>query len=87
MASITDSQKILLEELIEYACDGSPILVKTPGLLFSARKHESYIIWIVIYREKKHSLISWLNEFNYVSELIFKFIHATDKELNNEGNS
>ena len=81
MASITDSQKILIQELIEYATDGSPILVKTPDLLFSAREHESFVIWIVIYRKKKYSLISCLNDFDYVNQLIFKFIHYTDKEL------
>lgn len=87
MSSINESQKILLQELIEYACDGSPILVKTPDLLFNARRHESLIIWTVIYRNKKHSLVSYLSEFNYANESIFNFIHTTDKELNDESNS
>ena len=81
MASITESQKILIQELVEYAIDGSPILVKTPDLLFSTREHESFVIWVVIYRGKKYSLISCLNDFNYVNQLIFNFIHNTDKEL------
>lgn len=87
MPPITDSQKILIQELIEYATDGSPILAKMPGLLFSAREHESFVIWIVIYREKKHSLISHLNDFNYVNQSIFNFIHNTDKEQDETGNS
>lgn len=81
MPFITESQKILIQELVEYAIDGSPILVKTPDLLVSAREHKSFIIWIVIYRGKKFSLISCLNDFNYVIYLIFKFIQHTDEEL------
>lgn len=81
MVHITESQKILIQELIEYTIDGSSILVKTPELLFSAREHKSIIIWVVIYRGKKHTFFSCLNDLDYANRSIFNFIHDTDKEL------
>lgn len=81
MAHITESQKILIQDLVEYAIDGSSILVKTPELLFSAREHNSIIIWVVIYRDKKHTLFSCLNDLHHANRSIFNFIHDTDKEL------
>lgn len=81
MASITESQTILIQDIIAYARNGCPILVKTPDLLVSVRKIESFISWVVVYRGKKHSIISCLNEPDYVNYLIFKFIKSVDVEL------
>ena len=37
MVSIDESMKIFLQEIVEYACEGNDVLVKTDNLLFNAR--------------------------------------------------
>lgn len=80
MASIDESTKIFLQDLIEYACDGREVLVKTNGFLFSTNIKSPFTTWIMIYKKQRFSLVVETGNFNIVNSAIANFILNTDKE-------
>lgn len=87
MESIDESLKIFLQEIVEYACEGNDVLVKTNNLLFNARTISPFTAWVVIYKSQRLSLVTSTENFADAISLIFNFIHTTDKESNESGNS
>lgn len=79
MASIDESTKIFLQDLIEYACEGREVLVKTNDFLFSTIK-SPFTSWIMIYKKQRFSLVVETGNFNIVNSAIANFILNTDKE-------
>lgn len=80
MASIDESTKIFLQDLIEYACEGREVLVKTNDFLFSTNVKSPYTTWIIIYKKQRFSLVVESGNFNIVNSAIANFILNTDKE-------
>lgn len=80
MASIDESTKIFLQDLIEYACEGREVLVKTNDFLFSTRVKSPFTTWIMIYKKQRFSLVAEIGNFNIVNSAIANFILNTDKE-------
>lgn len=80
MASIDESTKIFLQDLIEYACEGREVLVKTNDFLFSTNVKSPYTTWIIIYKKQRFSLVVEPGNLNIVNSAITNFILNTDKE-------
>ena len=87
MASIDDSMKIFLQEIVEHACEGNDVLVKTDNLLFNARIISPFTAWVVIYKAERFSLVTSTENFDVAISSILNFIHTTDRESNESGNS
>lgn len=87
MASIDESMKIFLQEIVEYACGGSDVLVRTNNLLFSARTNSPFTAWVVIYKEQRFSLVTSTENFDVAISSILNFIHMTDRNSNESDNS
>lgn len=87
MASIDESIKIFLQEIVEYACEGNDVLVKTDNLLFNARTISSFTAWVVIYKAQRLSLVTNTENFDVVISSILDFIHTTDRISNESDNS
>ncbi len=82
-----NSLKWLLNNIIGYATEGNAIIVKTPSITLSARKVESFVSWIVIYKKKKFNLIGEIGETDIIFQSITSFISNVDKESNDADNS
>lgn len=87
MESIDESLKIFLQEIVEYACEGNDVLVKTDNLLFNARTISPFTAWVVIYKAERFSLVTSTENFDVAISSILNFIHTTDRESNESGNS
>lgn len=87
MASIDDSMKIFLQEIVEYACEGNDVLVKMDNLLFNARAISPFTAWVVIYKAQRFSLVTSTENFDVVISSIFDFIHTIDRISNESDNS
>lgn len=87
MASIDESMKIFLQEIVEYACEGNDVLVKTDNLLFNARTILPFTAWVVIYKAERFSLVTSTENFDVAISSILNFIHTADRESNESGNS
>lgn len=82
-----NSLKWLLNDIIGYATEGNDITVKTPSIVLSVRRIESFVSWIVIYKKKKFHLIGEMGETDYIFSSITSFINDVDKEENDGSNS
>ena len=78
MASIDESTKIFLQDLIEYACEGKEVLFKTHNLLLSTNIKSPFIAWNVIYKGQRFSLVIETGLFDVVNSAISNFILNTD---------
>lgn len=87
MVSIDESMKIFLQEIVEYACKGNDVLVKTNNLLFNARTISPFTVWVAIYKAQRFSLVTSTENFDVAISSILNFIHTTDRESNESGNS
>lgn len=87
MEFIDESLKIFLQEIVEYACAGNEVLVKTNNLLFNARIISFFTAWVVIYKGQRFSLVTSTENFDTVISAIFNFIHETDRNSNESDNS
>ncbi len=87
MASIGESTKIFLQDLIEYSCSGNAVLVKTENLLFSTVITAPYMTWIVIYKGQRFTVTEELGSFDTVNESIFRHILETDRKTDGTVNS
>lgn len=87
MEFIDESLKIFLQEIVEYACAGNEVLVKTNNLLFSAQIISPFTAWIVIYKGQRFSLVTSTEKFDIAISAIFNFIHETDRNSNESDNS
>jgi len=87
MASIGESMKIFLQEIVEYACEGNDVLVKTDNLLFNARTISPFTAWVVIYKGQRFSLVTSTENFDVAISAIFNFIHTTDRISSESDNS
>ena len=87
MESIDESLKIFLQEIVEYACGGNDVLVRTNNLLFNARTNSPFTAWVVIYKEQRFSLVTSTENFDVAISSILNFIHTTDRNSNESGNS
>lgn len=87
MASIDESTKIFLQEIVEYACEGNDVLVKTNNLLFNARTISPFTAWVVIYKAQRFSLVTSTENFDVAISAIFNFIHETDRNSSESDNS
>ena len=82
-----NSFKWLLSEIVEYAAKGNDIIVKTPSIVLSVRQFDSFVSWIVLYKEKKINLISEIGETDTVFYSISSFINDIDSGDNDADNS
>lgn len=87
MESIDESLKIFLQEIVEYACEGNDVLVKTNNLLFNARTISPFTAWVVIYKAQRFSLVTCTENFDVAISSILNFIHTTDRISNESYNS
>lgn len=87
MASIDESMKIFLQEIVEYACEGNDVLVKTDNLLFNARTISPFTVWVMIYKAQRFSLVTSTENFDVAISSISNFINMTDRNSNESGNS
>lgn len=87
MEYIDESLKIFLQEIVEYACEGNDVLVKTNNLLFNARTILPFTAWVVFYKGQRFSLMTSTENFDVAISAIFNFIHETDRNSNESGNS
>lgn len=87
MASIDESTKIFLQEIVKYACEGVNVLVNTNNLLFSARTISPFTAWVVLYKEQRFSLVTATENFDVAFSAIFNFIHTTDRNSIESDNS
>lgn len=87
MASIDESMKIFLQEIVEYACEGNDVLVKTNNLLFNARTISPFTAWVVIYKAQRFSLVTSTENFDIAISSIINFIHSADRKSNESDNS
>lgn len=87
MASIDESLKIFLQEIVEYACEGNDVLVKTDNLLFNVRTISPFTVWVVIYKAQRFSLVTSTENFDVAISSILDFIHTTDRISNESDNS
>lgn len=84
---MNNALKRLISDIIGYATEGNSIIVKTPSIVLSVRRVESFVSWIVIYKKKKFHLIGEVGETDYIFSSITSFINDTDKEENDGTNS
>lgn len=82
-----NSLKLLLINIIRYAAEGNDIIVKTPKIMLSARRIDSFVYWIVIYKKLKFQLIGEIGEMSTIFYSITSFINDTDKKSNDADNS
>lgn len=82
-----NSLKSLFINIIRYAAEGNDIIVKTPKITLSARRIDSFVSWIVIYKKLKFQLIGEIGETSTVFYSIIRFINDTDRESNDADNS
>lgn len=82
-----NSLKRLINDIIGYATEGNAIIVKTPSIVLSVRHFDSFVSWIVLYKEKKFNLISEMGETDIIFQSIISFISGVDKESNDADNS
>lgn len=87
MASIDESMKTFLQEIVEYACEGNDVLVKTGNLLFNARIISPFTAWVVIYKAQRFSLVTSTENFDVAISSIINFIHSTDRKSSESDNS
>lgn len=87
MVSIDESMKIFLQEIVEYACEGNDVLVKTNNLLFNARTISPFTAWVVIYKAQRFSLVTSTENFDIAISSIINFIHSADRKSSESGNS
>lgn len=87
MESIDESLKIFLQETVEYVCEGNDVLFKTNNLLFNAQTISPFTAWVVIYKAERFSLVTSTENFDVAISSILNFIHTTDRESNESGNS
>lgn len=87
MASIDESLKIFLQEIVEYACEGNDVLLKTNDLLFNARTITPFTVWVVMYKGQRFSLVTSTENFDIAISSILDFIHTTDRNSNESDNS
>lgn len=87
MASIDESMKIFLQEIVEYACEGNDVLVKTDNLLFNARTISPFTAWVVIYKAQRFSLVTSTENFDIAISSIINFIHTAERKSNESDNS
>jgi hypothetical protein len=87
MASIDESMKIFLQEIVEYACEGNDVLVKTDNLLFNARTISPFTAWVVIYKAQRFSLVTSTENFDIAISAIINFIHTAERKSNESDNS
>lgn len=87
MAYIDESLKIFLQEIVEYACAGNDVLVKTNNLLFNAHTISPFTAWVVIYNKQRFSLVTSTENFDVAISSILNFIHTTDRTSNESYNS
>lgn len=87
MESIDESLKIFLQEIVEYACEGNDVLLKTNDLLFNARTTTPFTAWVVIYKGQRFSLVTSTENFDIAISSIFNFIHTTDRKSSESDNS
>lgn len=87
MASIDESMKIFLQEIVEYACEGNDVLVKTDNLLFNARTISPFTAWVVIYKAQRFSLVTSTENFDIAISSIINFIHSADRKSSESHNS
>lgn len=87
MESIDESLKFFLQEIVEYACAGNEVLVRTNNLLFNARINSPFTAWVVIYKGQRFSLVTSTENFDIAISAIFNFIHETDRNSNESDNS
>nr|DAN67514.1 MAG TPA: hypothetical protein [Caudoviricetes sp.] len=87
MEFIDESLKIFLQEIIEYACAGNEVLVKTNSLFFNARIISPFTAWVVNYKGQRFSLATSTENFDIATSSIFNFIHETDRNSNESDNS
>lgn len=79
MASIDESLKIFLQEIVEYACEGNDVLFKTNDLLFNARTTTPFTAWVVIYKGQHFSLVTSTENFDIAISSIINFIHTAEE--------
>lgn len=87
MESIDESLKFFLPKIVEYACAGNEVLVKTNNLLFNARIISPFTAWVVIYKGQRFSLATSTENFDIANSSILNFIHTTDRNSNESDNS
>lgn len=87
MASIDESMKFFLQEIVEYACKGNDVLVKTDNLLFNARTISPFTAWVVIYKAQRFSLVTSTENFDIAISSIINFIHLADRKSSESDNS
>lgn len=87
MVSIDESMKIFLQEIVEYACEGNDVLVKTDNLLFNARTISPFTAWVVIYKAQRFSLVTSTENFDIAISSIINFIHSADRKSSESDNS
>lgn len=87
MESTNESLKIFLQEIVEYACEGNDVLVKTSNLLFNARTITPFTAWVVIYKGQRFSLVTSTENFDIVISSIINFIHTAERKSNESDNS
>lgn len=87
MEFIDESLKIFLQEIVEYACAGNEVIVRTNNLLFNARINSPFTAWVVIYKGQRFSLVTSTENFDVAISSISNFINMTDRNSNESGNS
>ena len=87
MESIDESLKIFLQEIVEYACDGNDVLVKTNDLLFNARITGPFTAWVVIYKGQRFSNVTSTMNFDIAISTIINFIYTADRKSSESDNS
>lgn len=87
MESINESLKIFLQEIVEYACEGNDVLVKTNDLLFNARTITPFTVWVVIYNGQRFSRVTSTENFDIAISSIINFIHTAERKSNESDNS
>lgn len=87
MESMDESLKIFLQEIVEYACEGNDVLVKTNDLLFNARITGPFTAWVVIYKGQRFSNVTSTMNFDISFSTIANFIHTVERKSNVSDNS
>ena len=87
MESIDESLKIFLQEIVEYACEGNDVLVKTNDLLFNARITGPFTEWVVIYKGQRFSNVTSTMNFDISISTIINFIYTADRKSSESDNS
>ena len=87
MEFIDESLKIFLQEIVEYACDGNDVLVKTNDLLINARINGPFTAWVVIYKGQRFSNVTSTKNFDISFSAIANFIYTVERKSNESDNS